>query len=73
MMKIPQMLHQMIAARESLVANTIAARDSTWKFGHPDAMDGRLVALKIGETCEVCGRGAAGDFAGPCSVKGWIS
>jgi hypothetical protein len=36
-------------------------------------MDGRLVALKIGETCEVCGRGAAGDFAGPCSVKGWIS
>jgi hypothetical protein len=70
MMKIPQVLHQMIAACKPFVANTIAAGDCTWVVGCPEAVDGRLVALQIGEPREVRGGGATGYFTGPCPVDG---
>jgi hypothetical protein len=66
------MLHQMVAPRKALVANAIAARHRARVLGRAHAMNGGLVALQIGEACKVCGGGAAGDFAGPCSIDGWL-
>jgi hypothetical protein len=68
--KIAQVFDKMVAAREALVANAVAAWYRTWVFGRTDAVDGGLVALEIGKSCEVCGRGAPGDFACPCSIVG---
>jgi hypothetical protein len=63
----------MVAPRKALVANAIAARHRARVLGRAHAMNGGLVALQIGEACKVCGGGAAGDFAGPCSVDGVVS
>jgi hypothetical protein len=43
--KIPQMLHQMVAPREALIANAIAARYRTWVIGRAHTVDRGLVAL----------------------------
>lgn len=58
----------MVSARETLVANAVAARDGAREFRGADTVNGALVALEVSEAGEVCGGGAAVDFAGPCSI-----
>jgi hypothetical protein len=67
-MKVPQVFDQVVAAREAFVTNAVTARYRARKFGGTHAMYGGLVALQVGEPCEVCGRGAVGIIAGPSSV-----
>lgn len=68
MMKVPQMLDQMITARESFIAHAIAARHRARKLWGPDAVDGGLVALQVSEAGEVCGGGTRRDGACPGSA-----
>jgi hypothetical protein len=62
-------LDEVVAARKALVRDAVAARHGTGKFRDADAVDGGLVALQVGKTCEVCRRGAGGDVARPCPAK----
>jgi hypothetical protein len=61
-------LDEVVASREALVGDTVAARHSTGELGSPESVDGGLVALEVGQAREVGGGGAGGDVAGPCSV-----
>jgi len=63
----------MVSSREALVADAVAVWHAARKLWGAHAVDGRLVALKICEAGEVCGRGATVDVAGPCSVGGKVS
>lgn len=65
MVKVSEMLDEMITAREALVADAVAARDCAREFRTSDTMNGRLMALQVGEARKVCRGGTRGDIASP--------
>jgi hypothetical protein len=67
--EVAQVFDEVVAAGEAFVAHAVAAGDCAGKFGCAHAVDCGLVALEVGETGEVCGGGAAGYFACPCSCR----
>lgn len=66
MMKVPQMLHQMISPCKSFFSNAIAAAHRAGEVRGRGAMYGGLVALQVSQACEVGGAGAGGEVACPC-------
>ena len=54
MVEVAQVLDEVVAAGEAFVAHAVAAGDCAGEFGGAHAVDGGLVALEVGETCEVC-------------------
>jgi len=52
--EVAQVLDEVVAAGEAFVAHAVAAGDCAGEFGGAHAVDGGLVALEVGETCEVC-------------------
>lgn len=65
MVEVTQVLDEVVAPCEALVAHARAVLDRAWKIGRPHAMDCRLVPLEICETCEVGRRRAVGKLAFP--------
>ncbi len=62
------MFDQVIAARESSIADAVAVRNSARELGPSDSVYGGLVTLKVGEAGKLCGGGAVGDVANPCPI-----
>lgn len=66
MMKIAQMLMQMIFSREALLTHSITTRNTARPCRNTIPVDCVLVALQVGETGELGRRCAGGDVALPC-------
>jgi hypothetical protein len=64
----PQMLYEVVSSCESFVADARAVRHTTGVFWDPYAVHRGLVALQVGQACELRVRCTARDVAGPCSA-----
>jgi hypothetical protein len=64
----PQMLYKVVSSCESFVADARAVRHTTGVFWDPHAVHRGLVALQVGQACELRVRCTARDVARPCSA-----
>lgn len=67
MVEVAEVLDEVVASCETFVGDAVAVGNHAGVFWGPDAVNSGLVALEVGETGEVGGRGAGRDVAVPCS------